>query len=170
MRRAVQTLVVGGALLFAAACGTSESPSTTTPPAVGAGTPAAGGPASAGAGALPADIAQTKALCESLGQVYNKNMGPFAESLTKVVASKGAKADVAEAQTALKSFAVAVQGATEKSADTKLKEDGKKAADQLTEKSKDAAFFKTIKTNEDVNKLLGPTLKEWLSPVQAHCV
>jgi hypothetical protein len=170
MRRAVKTLVVGGALLFAAACGSSESPST-TPPAVGAGTPAAGGaPASAGAGALPADIAQTKALCESLGQVYTKNMGPFAESLTKVVASKGAKADVAEAQTALKSFAVAVQGATEKSTDTKLKEDGKKAAEQLTEKSKDAAFFETIKTNEDVNKLLGPTLKGWLSPVQAHCV
>ncbi|GIE97427.1 hypothetical protein [Paractinoplanes rishiriensis] len=162
MRRAVQTLVVGGALLFAAACGTSKSPAPAD-----ADTPAVG--ASAGAAAQPAALAETKALCEGLGQVYNKNMGLFAESLTKMVGSKGAKADVQEAQVALKTFSTAVLQATEKSADAQLKADGQKAAGQLQAKSADAAFFKTIKTNEDVNKVLGPTLKEWLSPVQTHC-
>jgi hypothetical protein len=164
MRRAVQTLVVGGTLILAAACGTSKSPSA---PAAGAGTPVVG--ASAGAGALPAALTETKAMCESLGQVYNKNMGLLAESLTKMVAAKGAKPQQEEAQVALKSFSVAVLGATEKSQDAQLRAAGKQAADELKAKSADAAFFKKIKTNQDVNTVLGPTLKQWLSPVQARC-
>lgn len=163
MRRAVQTVVVGGALLLVAACGTSKSPST--PPAGGA--PAAG--ASGGAGALPAAATETKALCESLGEVYNKNMGVFAESLTKMVAANGSAASIDEAQVALKTFSVAVRGATEKSTDAQLRNDGKQAADQLQTKSADDKFFKTIKTSKDVNNVLGPSLKEWLAPVSHHC-
>jgi hypothetical protein len=163
MRRAVQTLVVGGALLLAAACGTSKSPST---PANN-GAPAVG--ASGGAGALPAAATETKTLCESLGEVYNKNMGVFAESLTKMVAADGSKATVQEAQVALKSFSVALRGATDKSTDAQLRSDGKQAADQLQTKSADPKFFKTIKTSTDVTTVLGPSLKEWLAPVQHHC-
>lgn len=165
MRRAVQTIVVGGALLLAAACGTANSPSGSNP--APAGTPVVG--ASAGGGAQPAALTETKAMCEALGQVYNKNMGLFAESLTKMVAAKGATAAQQEAQVSLKSFSVAVREATGKSGDTALRDDGKKAADQLQAKSADAAFFQKIKTSDDVNKVLGPTLKEWLSPVSSHC-
>jgi hypothetical protein len=163
MRRAVQALVVGGTLILATACGTSKSsdtPDTANQPAVGS---------SAGAGAQPQALAETKALCESLGQVYNKNMGQFAESLTKMVAADGKKAAQQEAQVALKQFGIAVRDATGKTADAQLKADGAKAAEALEAKSGDATFFKTIKTNEDVNKVLGPSLKEWLSPVSTHC-
>lgn len=167
MRRAVQTVVAGGALLLATACGTSKSPSA---PDAAANTPAVGASAAGpGAGALPAAASETQALCESLGQVYNKNMGVFAESLNKMVASKGAKNATQEAQVALKGFAAAVRGATEKSADAQLKADGKQAADVLQTKSADAKFFQAIKTGQDVNTVLGPTLKEWLAPVQHHC-
>jgi hypothetical protein len=161
MRRAVQTLVVGGALLLAAACGTSKSPSPSD------AAPAAG--ASGGAGALPAAATETKTMCEALGQVYNKNMGVFAESLTKMVAADGKKDAKEEAQVALKSFSVAVQGATEKSSDAQLRADGKQAAETLQKKSADESFFKNIKTSKDVTTVLGPNLKEWLAPVQHHC-
>jgi hypothetical protein len=166
MRRAVQIVVAGGALLLAAACGTSKSPSapsTAAQPAAGA---SAAGP---GAGALPAAASETRALCESLGQVYNKNMGAFAESLNKMVAAKGTKTTTQEAQVALRGFSVAVRGATEKSSDAQLKSDGKQAAETLQTKSADPKFFSAIKTSADVNTVLGANLKEWLAPVQHHC-
>jgi hypothetical protein len=161
MRRAVQTVVVGGVLLLAAACGTSKTP------APEAAAPAPG--ASAGAPARPAAAAETKTMCEALGQVYNQNMGAFAQALSKMVSAKGAKAAQQEAQGALKSFSTAVQGATEKSTDAQLRADGKQAAETLQKKSADAAFFQGVKTDQDVSTVLGPTLQQWLAPVQHHC-
>jgi hypothetical protein len=97
-------------------------------------------------------------------------MAPFAEALTKFIAGKeGGNASPQQAQAALKSFATEVRTATESSPDAQIKADGKQTADRLQERSADAAFFAKIKTDKDVSTLLGPTLKEWLSPVTHHC-
>jgi hypothetical protein len=159
MRRAVLTLMVGGALGVMAACGTANGQSP--------GSGQAGGSAPGGA-ALPSALAETKESCEALGQAYTKNVGPFAEALSKMVAGPS-KDTQAAAQTKLGNLAVAVRAATESSTDAQIKSDGKATADSLTAKSKDAKFFATVKTTDDVNKILGPTLKEWLSPVTHHC-
>ncbi|GAA2611623.1 hypothetical protein [Paractinoplanes durhamensis] len=156
MRRAVLALIFGGALSALAACGTAtgQTPST-----------AASGP---GGGALPSALVQTKESCEALGQAYTKNVGPFAEALSKMVAGP-AKTTQDAAQQKLTALATAVRTATETSADAQIKADGKQTADSLQAKAKDATFFAGIKTTDDVNKVLGPTLKEWLSPVTHHC-
>jgi predicted extracellular nuclease len=159
MRRAVLALMVAGTLSAMAACGTASGQ---TPGSTG------GGGAPAGGAALPSALAETKQSCEALGEAYTKNVGPFAESLSKMVAGPS-KQTQADAQTKLGNLAVAVRAATEGSTDAQIKSDGKSTADSLTAKSKDAKFFQGIKTPDDVNKVLGPTLKEWLSPVTHHC-
>ncbi|MBU2668278.1 hypothetical protein KOI35_32675 [Actinoplanes bogorensis] len=156
MRRTVPVLLAGGLLFTAAACGTAKGPASTA-----AGTP--GAAAAPAASTAPAAIRTT---CEALGQAYGKNMAPFAEALTKFVADRKT---IATAQQTLASFATAVQEATASSADAQLKADGKQAAEAMHKKSTDAKFFATIKTSKDVDKALGPTLTEWLSPVSRHC-
>ena len=124
--------------------------------------------AAPGGAVQPSALAETKQSCEALGQAYTKNVGPFAEALSKMVAGP-TKDTQAAAQTKLGNLAVAVRAATETSTDAQIKSDGKSTADSLTAKSKDGKFFAGIKTSEDVNKVLGPTLKQWLSPVTHHC-
>ncbi|MBL7258134.1 hypothetical protein [Paractinoplanes lichenicola] len=146
-------LLAGGLLLLASACGTATGSPGTTPQA---------------ASAAPITTAQaaTKSTCEALGQAYGKNMAPFAEALTKYVADRKT---IAAAQSSLAAFATAVQEATATSEDAQVKADGKQAADKMHAKSTDATFFGTIKTSKDVDKTLGPTMTEWLSPVSRHC-
>jgi hypothetical protein len=154
MRRTIRTLLVGGVLLTAAACGTATDTAST------AGTPGV-------AGAPPATVSTAlKSTCEALGQAYGRNMAALAESLTTYV---GDRTTVARAQASLAAFATAVENATKASTDAKLKADGKQAADRMHAKSTDTKFFGTIKTSQDVEKTMGPTLTAWLSPVTRHC-
>jgi hypothetical protein len=148
MRRAIYALLAGGALLTASACGTSPGSPGTNTPAAAPSTPAAG------------------AACEALAQVYDKNMGPYAQALTALAADPRA---IARAQQTLAAFATAVQDATKTSADTRLQAAGAQAAKQMHDKSTDDEFFATIKTTEDVTEAVGPTLSQWLSPVQQRC-
>jgi hypothetical protein len=152
MRRALFGIVAGGLLLGAAACGSTGGP---TP---GAGTAAV---------TLAPEQLATKASCEAIGDVYTKNMGAFASSLSKVPAS----GDTArkEAQQKLTAFGSAVLGATKGSTDAEMRADGKRAAEQLQAAAKNAGFFAKIKTTDDVSAVLGPTMKEWLAPVTHHC-
>ena len=177
MHRSVRILLVGSVLLTAA-CGTTGGPPATGPaaaPAPGAPVPgvSVGGAPAAGGTAAAAAQPELKGTCEALGQVYDKNMAPLAEALTKMVAGRkgatGTDGSQQQAQQALKSFATAVRGATQASVNAQLRADGKQAADRLQARSTDAAFFGKIRTPEDVNTLLGPTLKEWLSPIAHHC-
>lgn len=151
MRRTILTLLVGGVLLSAAACGTA----TDTPTA----TPAVQAPAAS----APAAVAST---CEALGQAYSKNIAALAESLTTLVADRKT---AAQAQASLASFATAVADATKASQDAQFRADGKQAADQMRTRSADTKFFAAIKTKEDVAQTMGPTLTGWLSPVTRHC-
>ncbi|GAB2567862.1 hypothetical protein Aab01nite_44220 [Paractinoplanes abujensis] len=145
-------LLAAGVLVIASACGTATNSTTTAAPA----------------SAAPVTTAQaaTKSTCEALGQAYGKNMAPFAEALTKYVADRKT---IATAQSSLAAFATAVQEATATSKDAQIKADGKQAADKMHAKSTDAKFFSAIKTSKDVDKTLGPTMSDWLSPVQRHC-
>ena len=159
MRRAVLGLVVGGLLLGSAAgCGATNNP------APGAGTPGAG------TASLTPEQARTKASCEQIGTVYTRNMGAFAESLSKMV-STGADTTAArkDAQQKLSAFGAAIRQTTQSSGDAQLRADGQQAADHLQATSADEAFFTKIRTNQDVTTVLGPTLKSWLAPVTQHC-
>ncbi|MEU4420834.1 hypothetical protein AB0F81_09415 [Actinoplanes sp. NPDC024001] len=149
MSRAIRVLLVGGVLLTGAACGTAPNAPTAT-----------------GASSAPSAPPAIAATCEALAQAYGKNMAPLAQSLSDLVADRKA---VAPAQQALAAFATAVQDATKGSEDRQVRADGKQAADQMRAKSTDKAFFSTIKKPEDVDKTIGPTLTEWLAPVQRHC-
>jgi len=165
MRRAVQALIISGALLSAAACGTATG--STPGAAVDAGTAPPRTPTT-----QTTEIASTRSLCDALGQVYNKNMAPLAEALTNLVSAGGGQNNQnnqKQVQQSMKAFAGAIRGATQRSTDPQVRTEGDKAADQLQAKAADATFLSTIKTTEDVNKVLGPTLKEWLSPVAHHC-
>lgn len=104
----------------------------------------------------------------ALGKVYDKNMAPFAEALSKYVASRDNAAQQ-QARRALRDFAAAVRAATKDSRDAQVWTDGEKAAGQLRARSTDKAFFTRPQTATDVNTVLGPTLTQWLSPVQSHC-
>ncbi|GIE80763.1 hypothetical protein Aph02nite_67130 [Actinoplanes philippinensis] len=150
MRHVIATLLAGGALLTVSACGTA-------PGAPGSG---AGG-ATAAVTTPPAGAA-----CEALAQVYGTKMAPYAKALTTLATDP---ATIAQAQQSLAAFATAVQDATDTSADAGLKAAGKKAAEQMQKKSTDEKFFRAIKTPDDVNKAVGPTLSSWLAPVQQHC-
>ena len=156
MRRALFGVVAGGLLLTAAACGSTGGP---TP---GAGTPGAAGPVS-----LSPEQAATKASCEAIGDVYSKNMGVFASSLSKVPTT-GDTARL-DARQKLTDFGAAILGATRTSTDAQLRADGKQAATRLQATAKNAAFFAKIKTTQDVSTVLGPSMKEWLAPVTHHC-
>jgi len=157
MRRTIRTLLVSGVLLSAAACGTATGPSG-TPNVAGAPT-AASGPAAAAPGALAST-------CEQLGQAYSTNIAALAESLTTLVNDRKA---VAGAEASLTAFAGAVADATKGSDDAQIKADGKKAADTMRAKAADKKFFAGIKTAADVERTMGPTLTEWMSPVTKHC-
>ncbi|MFC4065943.1 hypothetical protein [Actinoplanes subglobosus] len=151
MRRAIYTLLATGALLTASACGTapdSGTKSAASAPAVAVTTPAAG------------------AACEALAQVYGKNMALYAQALTNLAADPKT---IAQAQQSLAAFATAVQEATSTSVDSQMQAAGKQASEQMHKKSTDAKFFATIKTPDDVNKAMGPTLSEWLAPVAGKC-
>ncbi len=62
-----------------------------------------------------------------------------------------------------------MRAATKDSKDAQVWTDGEKAAGQLQARSTDKAFVTRLQTATDVNTVLGPTLKQWLSPVQSHC-
>ena len=166
MRRAVQALVISGVLLSAAACSTATSGPT---PGSAPLAPGAPGAASATRTGDPANMSA----CEALSEVYNKNMAPFAEAVTRMVdARKRAQDDQdyeRRVKQSLTAFATAITGATKDSTDPQLRTDGKKTAEQLKAKASDAKFIGGIKTTEDANTVLGPTLKGWLSPVAQHC-
>lgn len=161
MRRAILALTVGGVLLTAA-CGTEKSPAASGP-AVTGGSVAAAQPA----------LAESKALCEALGQVYSENMGPFAETLSKMIADRnspgGGKNSSEQAQQSLSAFATAIRRATQSSANPQVRADGKQTADRLQATSTDDKFFTKVQSAKDVNTVLGPTLKQWLAPVTHHC-
>jgi hypothetical protein len=169
MRRAVQAIVISGMLLSAAACSTATSGPTPGSAPQPPGAPGAPGAASATRTGDPAD----KSSCEALSQVYNKNMAPFAEAVTRMVDARERAADDQDheqrVRQSLTTFATAITGATKDSADPRLRTDGKKTAEQLTAKAADAEFIGGIKTTKDANTVLGPTLKGWLSPVAQHC-
>jgi hypothetical protein len=151
MRRAVRVVVAGGvAAFFVAACGSAPSSERVSP-------------------AVTVAAPQTKVTCEAVGEAYTKNIGPFAEALTRMVQATPTAATRATAQQKLKALADSLRAATQGSADAQLKSDGKQAADRLQAKASDAKFFGTIKTAQDVSTVLGPSLKEWLSPVNHHC-
>ena len=163
MRRAVLALAVGGVFLTASACGTAKSPAASGTPNAGTAATAAADPA----------LADTRAVCDAVGQVLNKNIGPFAEALGKMLAGRqtagGGATLVQPAQQSLKSFATSILGATQTSTNAQVRADGKQTADTLQAKSADTAFFRKIQTTKDMDTVLGPTLKEWLSPVTHHC-
>jgi len=151
MRRAVRVVVAGGvAALFAAGCGSAPNSGPVSP-------------------AVPVAAPETKVTCEAVGEAYTKNIGPFAVALTGMVQTTPTAAGRAAAQQKLKALADSVRAATQSSGDAQLKADGKQAADQLRAKAADATFFGTIKTAQDVSTVLGPSLKQWLSPVNHHC-
>jgi hypothetical protein len=162
MRQVVRALIIGGVLFSAAACGTASNPPPGGGPGVGIGSATAPPP-----GVLASE-ASIKASCEAIGTVYSRNMAPVAEALTKLVDNTDKKTRQ-QAQQAMKAFAAEIRRATQGSTDPQLRTDGKKTADQLQAKAADAELFSKIKTNEDVNTVLGSTLKEWLSPIEQHC-
>lgn len=143
--RVFPVLLVGGLLLSVAACGGK-------PPAV--------------AVPLSSEQVATKASCEALGQAYNQSMAPFAEALTGMVNDR---TQTKQAQQALRDLATAVRSATDPSIDAGMRADGKRTADTLTAKAADPTLFADIKTRADVENVLGPALKDWLSPVTQHC-
>ena len=152
MRRTIHTLLVGGVLLSAAACGTATgttAPTTTPGTTIAASTPSA-----------------VAATCEALGQAYTTNIAALAQALTTLVADRKT---VAQAQQSLAAFATAVADATKASDDAQVRADGKQAADRMRAKSADKRFFAAITTGKDVNQTMGPTLTEWLSPITRHC-
>jgi hypothetical protein len=161
MRQVVRAFIIGGVLFSAAACGTATNPA---PGGAGVGIGSATAPPSA----VRASESAIKASCEALGQVYSKNMAPVAEAISKL-ADGADKKTQQQAQQALKAFATEIRGATQESTDPQLRTDGKKTAEVLQAKAADAGLFSKIKTNEDVNTVLGSTLKEWLSPLEQHC-
>ena len=150
MRRTIRTLLVGGVLLSAAACGTATGTTATTTVA-------------SAPSAVPGAIGST---CEALSRAYGKNMAPLAQSLTAFVADRKT---VTRAQDSLATFATAVADATKASDDAQIRADGKQAADRMRAKSADKKFFAAIKTTKDVDQAMGPTLTQWLSPVARHC-
>jgi hypothetical protein len=154
MRRTIRTLLVGGVLLTAAACGTAADNTSS------AGTP------SAVVASAPSAPAALKSTCEALGQAYGRNMAALAESLTNLVADR---TTVARAQASLAAFATAIENATKASDDAQLRVDGKQAADRMHAKATDPKFFGGIKTAKDVEKTMGPTLTAWVSPISRHC-
>src|SRR4051794_22235935 len=103
MRRALLSLIV---VLPLAACGTARSGTTV------AAAPASTAPAS------------TKAACEAIGEAYTKNIGPFAEAVTKLGDGTGASAARKQAQQRLAAFATAIRTATASSADPQIRTDG----------------------------------------------
>ncbi|MEU7909308.1 hypothetical protein [Actinoplanes sp. NPDC049118] len=159
MRRAVRALVIGGVLLPAAACGAA------TP-----GVPRTPLPASAAA--QPAD-GSLRSSCEALGQVYGRNLAPFAEALSDLVAARQGAGDDKEPQRqvrrSLTAFAGAIRAATRDSTDPQLRADGERTAEGIQAKADDTGFIRAVKTDQDVDTVLGPTLKQWLSPVAQHC-
>ena len=151
MRRAVRPLLLGAVLLFPAACGAATSG-------------AAPGSTTAAVAADPA----TKSACEAIGEAYAKGMAPFAEAVAKAAGS-GSAADRAQAQKKLGDLATSIRTATAGAQDPQIVADGKRAADDLQKKAADASVFAALKTPDDASRLLGPQLKEWLSPVTHHC-
>ena len=161
MRRAAPALALVGVLLSAAACGTARGPEP--------GTPAA--PAPAAASADPAQ-AQSRALCETLGQVYSKHLGPFAEALSATVeGGTAAREETAQKQARqqLTGLADAIVEATRANPDAQVQADGAKAAEQLRKASADDKFFRDVRSAEDVNTVVGTTMQTWIEPVARHC-
>ena len=165
MRRALPALVLAGVLLPVAACGTARSPEP------GSVTPSAAAPTGAPAQPGPA-VAQTRALCETLGQAYGEHLGPFAEALSATVtgdgASRGATAQK-QARDQLTGLADAIAEATRANPDAQVQADGAKTAEQLRKASADDKFFRGVRSADDVNTVMGTTLKTWMAPVARHC-
>jgi hypothetical protein len=116
---------------------------------------------------ISAEQAATRLSCEALGQAYNQKLAPFARAVTGMV--NGRTPNGKPAQQALRDLASAIRTATGASADENLRANGKQTADALTAKATDDAFFRLIKTPDDVRDVLGPDLTQWLAPVTKYC-
>src|SRR5881394_3486299 len=170
MRRAAMALVVLG-LLGTAAAGCSLSANHTAQPgSVGGG---GAGQATSMNPTVEASLADTRNLCDAVGKVYTKDYATFARALSKLATSRKSSADsqktsMQQAQTALKAFADDLRGATQTSTNTQARADGAQVADQLQTHAGDGAVFEKVKTPNDVQTLLGPTMKGWLAPIANH--
>ncbi|HET6528993.1 MAG TPA: hypothetical protein VFH03_00040 [Actinoplanes sp.] len=164
MRRPLLALAVGS-LLAVTACGTARNPAVSAVPSAGAGAPSAV--------AVPTELAETKAVCEAIGQVYTANMGPFAQAVSELAAVRQRSGDAGQlqgqAQERLSEFATAIRGATRDSGVREAQAAGERTAKLLEAKSDDAAFFRKIQTGKDAEQVIGSTLKEWLKPVTSYC-
>jgi hypothetical protein len=159
MSRAVLALAVGGVLFVAtAACGTAAN----APSAV-----------STVSSEQAAALADTRKVCEALGQVYGKNIGPFATTVGKLISSRTGSGDTktpqAQAQQELRTFAADVRTTTSTSTDPQMRADGEQTAKQLTDAAADKTTFDKVKTSQDLQTLMGPTLTQWLQPINSHC-
>jgi hypothetical protein len=138
----------------------------TAVPSAGAAVPSAGV-------AVPPAVVQNRAVCEAIGKVYTANMGPFAQSVSELAAARQQSGDVqkvqGQAQQRLSAFAIAIRGATHGSGVSEAEAAGERTAKVLESKSADKAFFQKIRTGEDAEKVIGPTLKAWLKPVTDYC-
>ena len=63
----------------------------------------------------------------------------------------------------------AILEATRANPDAQVRADGEQAAARLRKTAGDDRFFREIKNVDDVNTVMGTTVKTWMEPVSRHC-
>ena len=166
MKRVLTATILGAVLLASAACGAESEPTAAATSA--AATSAAPSPS--------ADYtADTKKVCNEVGNILDGDFKKFAEELGKMIAyqeagdtAQAAKAK-ASAQGQLTSIADSIREKTSVALDPQLKADGAAGAASIAASAAKDEFFAQIKSLKDLDSLK-TEMTVWLTPLATHCI
>lgn len=167
MRRALVVVVLGGALVTAAACGTKAE--TTASPSVAA---TSAGPASA----APAPSGRSaKAACDAIDPEKDAEFKSFTDQYGKMITARvvgdpaTAKTEQAKAAQQLKQTASGLRKVAAETADAEIKKNIVEVAAKMEASAADDAFFTTPKTIEAMESALTSAILSWYNPILASC-
>lgn len=169
MRRAFLAVTLGSLLLLGTACDSGAE----TPAAAPA--PQAVTPSSAPASPPQDYTANTRQVCGKLDKIFDRDLKAFGSEVGKMIAYKEAKA-TAEADKSEKAAGRQLQAAatnirreTAAAEDPELKTAGAASAAKLADGARDTRFFDSIKSTNDLDRVIEGRMSEWLSPVAGYC-
>ncbi|MBB5869800.1 hypothetical protein F4553_003179 [Allocatelliglobosispora scoriae] len=162
MRRALVVVVLGGALLTAAACGTSTDNNAT--------------PSASATAAASAPVGRSaKDACDAIDPEKDPNHKAFTDEYGKMIAARvlGDKAATTAAQasavTALRKLADGVRAVADDTADAEIKKSITEVSTKISASAADTAFFTGPKTIADMEKALTTAYLNWYTPIIAAC-
>jgi hypothetical protein len=175
MRRVLLAVAITGTIVSTAACGGTGGGSASPSPSATSASPSASPTTSPTPTASANYAADTKRICGEIEKSIESDMTDFGEELGKMIAYRQAGSTAraneakADAQAELRTIAAGMRQRTANAQDPELRAAGQESAENLEASAADEAFFRRLRTVNDVKAMLEKEVVTWLLPLAEFC-